>query len=62
MLTKAIASLPLNQRTAFTLNRLDDLSYAEIAEIMDVSLSAVESMIHRARLNLRKKLSVYYLQ
>ncbi|MCB9014447.1 MAG: RNA polymerase sigma factor [Lentimicrobiaceae bacterium] len=62
ILAKAIASLPLNQRTAFTLNRLDDLSYAEIAEIMEVSLSAVESMIHRARLNLRKKLSVYYLQ
>jgi len=56
----AIAALPQNQRTAFTLNRIEDLPYAEIAEVMEISLSAVESLIHRARLNLRKKLQFFY--
>jgi len=56
----SIASLPENQRTAFSLNRIDDLSYNEVAEVMQISLSAVESLIHRARLNLRKKLGNYY--
>lgn len=59
-LSSAIAALPDSQRTAFTLNRLDDLSYAETAEVMEISLAAVESLIHRARLTLRKKLETYY--
>jgi RNA polymerase sigma-70 factor, ECF subfamily len=60
MLSKAIDSLPEKQRVAFSLNKLDDLSYAEVAEVMDLSLSAVESLIHRAKLNLQKSLEVYY--
>lgn len=52
----AIDSLPENQRTAFVLHKVDDLSYKEIAEIMDVSLSSVESLIFRAKQNLQKKL------
>ena len=55
-LKAAINSLSNNQRIAFTLHNIDDLSYKKIAEIMDLSLSAVESLIHRARKKLIKKL------
>lgn len=60
MLHQAIDSLPKNQRVAFTLNKYDDLSYNEISEIMDLSKSSVESLIHRAKLNLQKKLYTCY--
>ncbi len=60
ILHKAIGSLSKNQKIAFTLNKYDDVQYKEIAEIMDISLSAVESLIHRAKLKLQKKLLNYY--
>jgi len=53
---EAIDSLPENQRTAFTLNKYEDLSYKEISEVMDLSVSSVESLIHRAKIGLQKKL------
>lgn len=56
ILNQAIEALPKNQKTAFTLNKYEDLSYKEIAEIMELSVSSVESLIHRAKLNLQKKL------
>jgi len=60
VLQNAINSLPKNQRIAFTLSKFDELSYQEIAEIMSLSISSVESLIHRAKLNLQKKLVNYY--
>jgi len=60
VLNKAIHSLPKNQQIAFTLSKYDDLSYLEIAEVMDISLSAVESLIHRAKLNLQRRLLNYW--
>ena len=54
---EAIDELPENQKIAFVLNKVDDLSYKRVAEIMDISLSSVESLIHRARKKLQKKLS-----
>lgn len=60
VLWKAIENLPENQRIAFTLNKYEELSYQEIAEAMQTSLSAVESLIHRAKLNLQKKLVNYF--
>jgi RNA polymerase sigma-70 factor (ECF subfamily) len=60
LLENAIGSLPDNQRAAFSLNKIEELPYAEVAEIMELSLSAVESLIHRAKLNLRKKLKNHY--
>jgi len=59
-LHKAINSLPDNQQIAFNLHKFDDLSYKQIAEVMDISLSSVESLIHRAKKNLQKKLAKYY--
>ena len=55
-LFKAIAQLPENQKIAFTLHKLEDLSYQEVSETMKTSLAAVESLMHRAKLNLRKLL------
>jgi RNA polymerase sigma-70 factor, ECF subfamily len=52
--------LPENQRIAFVLNKYEELSYKEISEIMNVSLSSVESLIHRAKMNLQHKLVHYF--
>jgi len=60
VLFKAITSLPENQRIAYTLAKYNDLSYNEIATIMNVSMSSVESLMHRAKKNLQKKLITYY--
>ena len=56
----AIAALPENQRVAFTLNKIDGLSYKEVGEIMEMKLPAVESLLHRAKQNLKKLLTDYY--
>jgi RNA polymerase sigma-70 factor (ECF subfamily) len=60
ILFAAINKLPENQKTAFTLYNLESIPYEEIALIMNTSLSAVESLIFRARQNLKKSLSDYY--
>ncbi len=56
ILHKAIGSLPENQRISFVLHKFEERSYKEISEIMSVSLSSVESLIHRAKMNLQKRL------
>jgi RNA polymerase sigma-70 factor (ECF subfamily) len=56
---EALAGLPENQRTAILLCRQDELSYEEIAEILDCSLSATKSLIHRGRETLKEKLKPY---
>jgi RNA polymerase sigma factor (sigma-70 family) len=56
ILFQKIDQLPENQRTALLLKCLDDLSQREIAEVMEVSEKAVESLLHRARQNLEKKI------
>ena len=54
LLHRAIDRLPENQRTALILNKYEELSYKEIAEIMGTSLSSVESLLFRAKNNLEK--------
>ncbi len=56
---EALAGLPENQRTAILLCRQDELSYDEIAEVLDCSLSATKSLIHRGRETLKEKLKPY---
>jgi RNA polymerase sigma-70 factor (ECF subfamily) len=56
---EALAELPEVQRTAILLCRQDELSYEEIAEILDCSLSATKSLIHRGRETLKEKLKPY---
>lgn len=60
ILQQAIGSLPKNQKIAFTLSQYNGVKYAEIANIMNTTVSSVESLIFRARKNLQKKLSNYY--
>jgi RNA polymerase sigma-70 factor (ECF subfamily) len=60
ILDNAINSLPENQKIPFILNKYEELAYKEIAEIMNLSLSSVESLIYRAKLNLQKKLVNYF--
>ncbi len=60
ILHEAVDSLPENQRVAFTLNKYEDLAYKEISEVMNLSVSSVESLIHRAKKNLQKKLHHCY--
>jgi len=55
-ITQALQSLPENQRMALILKRYDDLSYEEIARILNCSVSAVESLLVRAKKNLQEKL------
>jgi RNA polymerase sigma-70 factor (ECF subfamily) len=52
----AVATLPEDQRTAIVLAEYHDLSYAEIAEIMECSVKSVESRLYRAKATLREKL------
>lgn len=59
-LFQAIGKLPDNQKAAFTLHKIEGLSYQEIAEALDTSVSSVESLMHRAKSNLRKLLADYY--
>ena len=56
---EALAELPENQRAAILLCRQDELSYEEIAEVLDCSLSATKSLIHRGRETLKEKLKPY---
>lgn len=60
ILAKAVAQLPEPQQVAFTLSKYEDLSYQQIAEVMDRSVSSVESLLFRAKQNLRKYLEDYY--
>jgi RNA polymerase sigma-70 factor (ECF subfamily) len=55
-ITDALQSLPDNQRMALVLKKYDDLSYAEIAQIIGCSVSAVESLLVRAKRTLQEKL------
>jgi len=60
ILFKALDRLPDNQRVAFVLNKVEGQNYQEVADIMGVSIGAVESYMHRAKQNLRKLLEAYY--
>ena len=55
-----INKLPENQRIAFTLHKMEGLSYQEVSEAMKTTLSSVESLMHRAKNNLRKNLEDHF--
>ena len=48
-LEKAVAGLPVNQRTALVLRHTEKMSYRQISQVMDLSQKAVESLLVRAR-------------
>ncbi len=55
----AIAALPESQRMAVVMRRYGQLSYEEIAAVLGLSVSAVKSLLFRARSALRDSLSAY---
>ncbi len=57
ILFKLIAQLPENQQAAFILNKVEELSYREIASILNSTEAAVDSLLQRAKQNLRKKIN-----
>ena len=59
-LFRAMKQLPQKQHTAWVLHEMDNRSYKEISEIMHLSVSSVESLLFRARQNLKKILSGMY--
>ncbi|MBC7864896.1 MAG: RNA polymerase sigma factor [Bacteroidia bacterium] len=60
ILFAAIDKLPEKQKTAFVLQNIENLSMKEIAEVMQTTPSAVESLLSRARENLKKLLGDYF--
>jgi RNA polymerase sigma-70 factor (ECF subfamily) len=64
LLYTQINALPANQKTAFILSKQDNLSHREISEIMQLSISSVESLVFRAKktlqVNLAKNYDEYY--
>ena len=57
LIWQAIDSLPQNQKVAVVLSKFGGLSYKEVAEVMENSVSAVESLLFRAKDKLYKNLS-----
>lgn len=53
-LEEAISALPERQRTIFLLNRIDKMSYKEIADHMDISVKAVEKSLGKVMKKLRE--------
>ena len=62
ILQNALWTLPDSQKTAFLLSKQEGFSNQEIAEILKTSVSAVESLVHRAKKNLHDELYAYYTQ
>src|ERR1700693_3160959 len=56
---EAILQLPETQRMALVLRRYEQLSYEQIAEVLDLSVPAVKSVLFRARSELRERLKDY---
>ncbi len=56
----AIEKLPENQRIAFSLSKYKEMSYEEISLVLGTTVPSVESLIHRAKTNLKKSLFTYY--
>jgi RNA polymerase sigma-70 factor, ECF subfamily len=59
---KAVEKLPANQKVAFMLSKAEGLSNPEIAEVLKTTVSAVESLIFRAKSQLKKTLEKYYFE
>lgn len=54
---RALASLPAHYREAVVLCEMEEMSYAEVAEMLGVAVGTVRSRLHRARAILVEKLS-----
>jgi len=60
VMDEGIQRLPEELRTVFILRDIEDLSNAEVAQILDLTVAAVKSRLHRARIALRDRLTRYF--
>ena len=60
MLSSAVANLPVRQQKAFILYYYEELTYKEISDVLGLSTSSVESLLVRARENVRKRCCTDY--
>ena len=60
VMEEGISRLPEELRTVFVLRDIEELSNAEVAEILNLSVAAVKSRLHRARIFLRDRLNRYF--
>ncbi len=60
MMDRAVKTLPLDQRTVFVLRDIDGMRAADVADILHLSVPAVKSRLHRARVQLRDQLEPYF--
>jgi len=59
-LFEAISQLPETQKVAFTLHKIEGLPYQQVSEVMETSVSSVESLMFRAKKSLKQSLEHYY--
>ena len=59
-MSEAIDSLPPEFRQVFVLRDIEELSNSEVAEILEISIAAVKSRLHRARLKVRNRLAAHF--
>ena len=59
-LFSAVYLLPEKQKTAFILSYIEELPQKEVAEVMHLNLKAVESLLQRAKKNLKEKIKIIY--
>ncbi len=60
VIEKAVALLPEKEKVVFMLRDVEGLSTEKVGDILDLTVPAVKSRLHRARLFLRKRLSSYF--
>ena len=60
VINQAVKLLPEMYRAVFVLRDVENLSNSEAAKVLNLSVAAVKSRLHRARLYLREKLSDYF--
>jgi RNA polymerase sigma-70 factor (ECF subfamily) len=60
IINKAVGLLPEKEKVVFLLRDVEGLSTEKVSEVLDLTIPAVKSRLHRARLFLRKKLSGYF--
>jgi RNA polymerase sigma-70 factor (ECF subfamily) len=60
VLNQIVDSLPKKQKAVFTLCKMENLSYKEAAQVLEVPVTTIEGLMHRAKRNVRSKIERYY--
>jgi RNA polymerase sigma-70 factor (ECF subfamily) len=60
VIQKAVDLLPDKEKVVFLLRDVEGLSTEKVSEVLEITIPAIKSRLHRARLFLRKKLASYF--